>query len=116
MGQGLGVDRLVVIIWEIVHDVARVNGVDVVNRRQRLGVRVEVVWHFWLVCGRLVVRDRRHILWCQPEHRLQASGLVGGSRGMVDWGRGWWVIGRGGGIVCRLGRAEVTSFQSENLL
>ena len=86
VGQGLWVVRLVVLIWKVVQDIARV-----MRGWQALGMRmlVEVVWHLRLVCSWcIIVGNWGHIgRWSQPKHSLQTSMTIFGLMFMVHRSR-----------------------------
>ena len=103
--QSLMVHGYIVVVWEVVHYIARVTWMRmgiVVERRQsvRLGVMVHVVWHLRLVGGgNVVVRHRSHVVGCmrlKTENSLERLGLgcsIGRLRWLICWLRR--VVGRG---------------------
>ena len=110
--QSLMVHRNIVVVWEVVHYIARVTWVwmrIVVKRRKpvRLGVMVHVVRHLRLVGGwNVVVRHRSHIVGCM---RLEAENCLKRLGMRCSIGRLWWVVGRLRGVVGR-GRLMVGWF------
>lgn len=98
--QCLMVHRNIVVVWEVVHYIARVTWVwmgIVVERRKPvgLGVMVHVVRHLRLVRGgNVIVRHWSHILGCmrlEAENSLKRFGLgcsIGRLRWVICWFRG----------------------------
>merc|ERR550532_1674398 len=122
--QCLMVHRNIVVVWEVVHYIARITWVWVgivveKGKLVRLGVMVHVVWHLRLVCGgNFVVRHRSHIVGCvrlEAKNSLKRLGLgrsIGRLRWMICWLRG--VVSRGRLMVDWLGMWMVGCVHSKD--
>merc|ERR550532_1349869 len=122
--QCLMVHRNIVVVWEVVHYIARVTWVWVgivveKGKPVRLGVMVHVVWHLRLVRGgNFVVRHRSHIVGCvrlEAKNSLKRLGLgrsIGRLRWMICWLRG--VVSRGRLMVDWLGMWMVRCVHSKD--
>merc|ERR550532_684299 len=122
--QCLMVHRNIVVVWEVVHYIARITWVWVgivveKGKPVRLGVMVHVVWHLRLVCGgNFVVRHRSHIVGCvrlEAKNSLKRLGLgrsIGRLRWVICWLRG--VVSRGRLMVDWLGMWMVRCVHSKD--
>merc|ERR550532_1322786 len=122
--QCLMVHRNIVVVWEVVHYIARITWVWVgivveKGKLVRLGVMVHVVWHLRLVCGgNFVVRHRSHIVGCvrlEAKNSLKRLGLgrsIGRLRWVICWLRG--VVSRGRLMVDWLGMWMVGCVHSKD--
>ena len=122
--QCLMVHRNIVVVWEVVHYIARITWVWVgivveKGKPVRLGVMVHVVWHLRLVRGgNFVVRHRSHIVGCvrlEAKNSLKRLGLgrsIGRLRWVICWLRG--VVSRGRLMVDWLGMWMVRCVHSKD--
>ena len=121
--QGLMVHRNIVVVWEVVHYIARVTWVRmgfVVEQGQPVRLRVvlvNIVRHLRLVRGgNVVVRNWGHIVRFQAKNSLKGLGLgcsIGRLRWVVCWLRR--VVGRGRLVVGWLWMGVVSCVHSKDL-
>ena len=103
VGQALGVVRLVVVVWKVVEDIARI-----VWRWEALGMGIlasQIVRHLGFVCGGKIIQGSRGYIGLrgQAEHSLQTAvilrawrRMIGRFRSMVSWSWGWSMVSRSG--------------------
>ena len=110
VGQALGMVRLVVVVWKVVEDIARI-----VWRWEALGMGIltsQIVRHLGFVCGgKIIQRSRGYIgLRGKAEHSLQTAVILRAWRRMI--GRFRSMVSRSGSrsMVSRSGSRSMISW------